>query len=339
MRSNLRRSNRLPTSRPLLPEDESPVTADDDGSSRTSIASFTSSSNKRIKLELLSSSPVRPDPSASSSTTVTVAAKKAKPSQRPTPEECAYVVQELGKLHPNVLQETNKRREQQMGSYGDPPDILDGVVETMLSQNTTSANSTRAFANLKKAFPKWDQVVTLNAPTQLEEAIHCGGLAKIKAERIMNICQTLQDERGSPSLEYLRDWSIPQIQKELMRFKGLGNKTVSCVLLFTLGREEFPVDTHVYRISKQLNWIPESYSRDKAYDYLNAKVPPPLKLDLHCLLIDHGRQCHRCAARGKPQFPPKDGSKLQCPLVNNLDTKVLFAVETKVILNAIKKET
>jgi endonuclease-3 len=311
--------------------------ADHDGS--TSITSFTTdavpSSSKRIKLEI-SSSPVRPDPSASSSATVTFA-KKPKPSERPTPEECAYVVHELGKLHPKVLQDTNKKRREQMGSCGYQPDILDGVVSTMLSQNTTSANSTRAFANLKKAFPTWDKVVKLKAPTKLEEAIHCGGLAKIKAQRIMNICQTLQGERGSPSLEYLRDWSIPQIQQELMRFPGLGNKTVSCVLLFTLGREEFPVDTHVYRISKQLNWIPASYSRDNAYDYLNAEVPPPLKMDLHCLLIDHGRQCHRCAARGKPQFPPKDGSKLQCPLVN-LHTK-LFAVETEVILKTIKKET
>jgi hypothetical protein len=43
---------------------------------------------------------------------------------------------------------------------------------------------------------------------------------------------------------------------------------------------------------------------------------------LHCLLIAHGKQCHRCAARGKPQFPPKDGSKVVCPLVNmNLHLK------------------
>jgi endonuclease III len=93
-----------------------------------------------------------------------------------------------------------------------------------------------------------------------------------------------------------------------MRFPGLGNKTVSCVLLFTLGREEIPVDAHVYRISKQLNWIPASYSRDNAYDYLNAEISPPLKLDLHCLLIDHGRQCQRCAAGENHNFHPRMGA-------------------------------
>lgn len=258
---------------------------------------------------------------------------------RPSPEECAYVVQALGKLHPGVLQDTKERRQQWSSSCGKQTSILDGVVSTMLSQNTTAANSTRAFANLKKAFPTWNQVTKLKSPVKLEEAIHCGGLAKIKAARILNICQTLQEERGAPSLEYLRESSNEEIQKELMRFPGLGKKTVSCVLLFTLGREEFPVDTHVHRIAKQLKWTPPSYSRDDAYDYLNEVVPPPLKHDLHCLLIQHGRECHRCAARGKPQFPPKDGTKLECPLVN-LHTQTHFLLNVSpMLVAATKKES
>ena len=37
---------------------------------------------------------------------------------------------------------------------------------------------------------------------------------------------------------------------------------------------------------------------------------------MHCLLVRHGKVCHRCAANGRPQFPPEDGSKLDCPLKN-----------------------
>lgn len=98
-------------------------------------------------------------------------------------------------------------------------------------------------------------------------------------------------------------------------FKGLGPKTISCVLLFALGRDEFPVDTHVLRITQKMGWVSGSTSREKAYEYLNKAVPSALKMDLHCLLVSHGKHCHRCAANGKPQFPPKDGSKLNCPLV------------------------
>jgi endonuclease III len=163
----------------------------------------------------------------------------------------------------------------------------------------------------------WKDVVELpDPPSKLEEAIRCGGLAQLKSKRIHSILKTLVEERGSPSLEYLRDLSNAQIKQELGRFPGCGPKTISCVLLFTLLRPEFPVDTHVHRITKDvLKWTDRRATREDGYDQLNAAIPDEFKLELHCLLVAHGRQCHRCAARGKPQFPPKDGTKLPCPLV------------------------
>jgi endonuclease III len=262
--------------------------------------------------------------------------------QRPTPEECAFAVAELGKLHPSVLEKTRDIRQQtalttttnaavaslqpdhpvssfSASSCGQQPSILDGVVATMLSQNTTSANSTRAFAHLKKTYQDWNEVAALSSLDKLIDAIRVAGLAQKRAHNIWNICKTLVEERGEASLEYLRDTphTNEQIQAELLRFPGLGVKTVSCVLMFTMGRrDEFPVDTHVHRISKQHHWVPCNFSRDAAYQYLNSVIPNEYKMDLHCLLVQHGRECHRCAARGKPQFPPKDGSKLACPLAH-----------------------
>lgn len=58
------------------------------------------------------------------------------------------------------------------------------------------------------------------------------------------------------SLEHLRGLPTDDVKASLRRFKGVGPKTVSCVLLFTLGRAEFPVDTHVWRIAKRLGWVP-----------------------------------------------------------------------------------
>mmetsp|Transcript_17429 Transcript_17429/g.25170 ORF Transcript_17429/g.25170 Transcript_17429/m.25170 type:complete len:365 (+) Transcript_17429:84-1178(+) len=235
---------------------------------------------------------------------------------RPTPEECLYVTMELAKLHPDVVDRNDERRKETLGLCGGRETVADGVVNTILSQNTTSANSTRAFANLKKAFPTWEHLLKEDTPTRLEEAIRCGGLAKVKSGRIYEMFQTIQKERGSPSMEYLREFSDDEIKKDLNRFRGMGPKTISCVMLFAMGRPEFPVDTHVLRITKQMGWVGPSTSREEAYVFLNQRVPAKLKLDLHCLLISHGKQCHRCAARGKPQFPPKDGSKLNCPLVS-----------------------
>jgi endonuclease-3 len=284
------------------------------------------STNKKLKIENSSFAPVV------AKSTNFLGTKQA--AIRPTPEECSYVTEALGKLHPAVLEDTSKRRKLTLGSCGSQECILDGVVSTMLSQNTTAANSTRAFSNLKNDYPSWDLVVRLENPDKLESSIRCAGLAQIRAKRIWNICQTLYSEKGFASFEYLRDLSNDAIKEELSRFPGLGKKTISCVLLFTLGREEFPVDTHVWRISKDMKWVPSGASRDDTYDHLNQLIPPHLKLDLHCLLIEHGRQCHRCAARGKPQFPPADGSKLQCPLINVSKATPFVSVK----LEAVKTE-
>ena len=51
---------------------------------------------------------------------------------------------------------------------------------------------------------------------------------------------------------YVRGLDDAAAKKELLRFKGVGPKTVACVLMFCLGRAEFPVDTHVWRITRDL---------------------------------------------------------------------------------------
>ena len=43
----------------------------------------------------------------------------------------------------------------------------------------------------------------------------------------------------------VRELDDEAIKAELTRFKGVGAKTVACVLMFCLERPEFPVDTHV----------------------------------------------------------------------------------------------
>jgi endonuclease-3 len=254
-------------------------------------------------------------------------------NSRPSPEQCQYVVDQLGILHPDVIDECNERKKEadMFSSCGAKESIADGIVSTILSQNTTNGNSTRAFQRLKSSFPTWEDVVALpdDNPKILEDAIRCGGLAKIKAGRIYNIMKTIQEERGKPCLEYLREQTSEQVKENLSRFPGLGPKTISCVLLFTMGRADFPVDTHVHRIAKKIQWVSQSESREGTYDQLNAAIPPEMKLHLHCLLIAHGRQCHRCAARGKPQFPPKAGTKVSCPLVNVPERAAVFAATCK----------
>ena len=252
---------------------------------------------------------------------------------KPTPSECYLVVQELGKLHPDIIAMNEERRanfaiQSKISSMKYNPKktpITDAIISTMLSQNTTAANQNRAFASLKKTFPTWEQVANEKDTTRIEESIRVAGLAQIRAERMLAMLQTIQEEKRSAQFEYLHGYGSNEIIKELSRFKGMGPKTISCVLLFALGKADFPVDTHVLRIAKMMNWIPQSFSREAAYEYLNGVIPDEHKLDLHCLLVTHGKMCVKCAARGKPQFPPKEA--WVCPMASIKSGKLVSPSE------------
>ncbi len=226
-------------------------------------------------------------------------APRVPPWPSPSPAQCERAVQVLQDLHGVVRRPSQASR----SAFANLP-VLDSLLHTILSQNTTSANSTRAFESLQKAFGKnWQRV--LDAPVEeVSASIRMGGLANVKARRIQTILREVQSAHGRLSLEHLREFSDVQVQEALLRFDGVGPKTASCVLLFCLRRDSFAVDTHVYRIARRLGWIPPKASREQAYHHLDRCVPDALKYRLHVLLIRHGKTCPNCAANGRPQQAP-----------------------------------
>jgi len=182
--------------------------------------------------------------------------------------------------------------------------ILDEVVATVLSQHTSDRNSERAFAQLKAAFPDWDQVLDAE-PGTLADVIRCGGIADQKARRIQQILAAIRAREGRIDLSRLNDLDDAAVEEYLTSLPGVGPKTAACVLVFSMGRAAFPVDTHVYRIAARLGWIPPKVTAAKAHQILGQAVPPDIRYDLHIALIAHGRmvckaqrpRCEECVLR------------------------------------------
>jgi len=173
-------------------------------------------------------------------------------------------------------------------------DPLSELIATILSQNTSDNNSHRAYRNLKHNFRNWDNL--RNAPLrEIVRSIKVGGLEKIKAGRIKNILNQIYREKKSTSLSFLKKWDTEQVKNYLTQFKGVGDKTIACVLLFALGRPVLPVDTHILRVSKRLGLIPWKTDSKKAHILLQNKIPPALVYPFHLNLIQHGRKI--CKAR------------------------------------------
>jgi endonuclease-3 len=172
--------------------------------------------------------------------------------------------------------------------------ILDEVIATVLSQHTSDHNSERAFAQLKAKFTDWDQVLAAD-DRQVADAIRSGGMADQKARRIKQILAVIYEREGRVDLGRLHDLDDEAVQEYLASLPGVGPKTVACVLVFSMGRAAFPVDTHVHRIAVRLGWIPPGTTAEKAHRILGPAVPPEIRYDLHTALIEHGR--HVCQAQ------------------------------------------
>jgi endonuclease III len=178
---------------------------------------------------------------------------------------------------------------------------VDELILTVLSQNTNDRNRDVAYARLRERFSSWAEVRDATV-ADIEDAIRPGGLAPTKAVRIKQILGALGDD----DLAWMEEAPLEEARDYLCELPGVGRKTAACVLLFSHGRTEVPVDTHVYRVGTRLGLWPEGTSLVKAHDEMLKLVKTPEEAyELHVLLIRHGRRT--CTARN-PDCPA-------CPLL------------------------
>jgi len=189
---------------------------------------------------------------------------------------------------------------------------LDSLIATLLSQNTNDQNSYRAWLSLRKKFRSWEKVAS--APRrEVAKSIEIGGLKNQKALRIQTILRLVHRERGKYDLDFLRGRTDEEIMSYLMSMKGVGTKTAACVLVFSLGRDVFPVDTHIHRICNRLGLV-RTKSADETFEAMRDLVPQGRAYAFHVNLIRFGREtcraanplCGECLLYEQCKFPEKE---------------------------------
>jgi endonuclease-3 len=167
---------------------------------------------------------------------------------------------------------------------------LDELILTVLSQSTNDRNRDVAFLRLRERFGgSWEAV--RDAPVEeVEEAIRPGGISKVKSERIQAILEAVGDPLTLDDLERL---PVPEARERLTALPGVGRKTAACVLLFSFGMRDVPVDTHVSRVGLRLELLPALPSFDRLHDAMLDVTPRGAELEFHVNLLRHGRRtCH-----------------------------------------------
>jgi endonuclease-3 len=173
---------------------------------------------------------------------------------------------------------------------------LEELVLTILSQNTSDVNSGRAYAALRRRYPSWGRLAEAD-PRELADTIRAGGLANVKAPRILAILREIRDREGSLDLSWMKGARSAPIREYLTSLPGVGPKTAACVLAFSLGRPALPVDTHVLRVARRLGFLDERTDAARAHEVMERLVPPRLRIRTHVGMIRLGREICRA---GRP---------------------------------------
>ncbi|MBN1638160.1 MAG: endonuclease III [Ignavibacteriales bacterium] len=177
---------------------------------------------------------------------------------------------------------------------------LDLLLATILSQNTNDKNSYQAYKNLKAKYSDWTLLLKEDR-RKIERVIKVAGLAEQKSKTIKTLVSELNKKYGKVSLDFIKNFTNEKIIEELTKIKGIGVKTASCVLLFSLNRNVCPVDTHVHRTLNRIGLVSTS-TPERSYYAINENLPEGISHSFHTNLIRLGREyckpsnpiCNKC---------------------------------------------
>lgn len=161
------------------------------------------------------------------------------------------------------------------------------LIATILSAQSTDKQVNKVTSSLFQKYNRPEDFKDLSEE-ELAKMISSIGLNRSKSRYIIKTSLLIIDNY---------DGKVPLTRKELIKLPGVGRKTANVVLACAFGKNAFPVDTHVFRVSNRLG-LAESDQVKEVEKQLMKIVPEDLWIDMHHWLIFHGRET--CQAR-KPE--------------------------------------
>jgi endonuclease III len=196
------------------------------------------------------------------------------------------------------------------GTYRAPlrPRLLDELLYFMLSTRTTTPACDAAFRAFKKRFPRHEPIPETPAE-ELAVPLRGVGLAQRRAADIREAWRLIRKRFGRITLAPLRRLSVNEAEAFLISLPGIGVKVARCFLMFGLHAPVFAVDTHIWRLSQRLGWIPDqgdAAPHRKGVDAIQSLVPTTDPVSLHVNLIFLGRDFCNARERNCPACPLRE---------------------------------
>ena len=193
-------------------------------------------------------------------------------------------------------------------AHGNKRNPLSELLFIICSLQTNEALYLSTYASLRSRFPSM-RLLAEASEIEIAGAITRGGLSRRKARAIRLILSRLVYDFGSPTLAPIRAMNDSECENYLTSLPGVGRKTARCVMMYSLKRRVFPVDSNCWRIARRLAWVqatrPDGSCSSSDMDRLQNGIHPSIRFELHVNLVSHGRaiclpiapRCNSCCRR------------------------------------------
>jgi len=179
-------------------------------------------------------------------------------------------------------------------SWHQSQDVFQTLIAVILSQNTSSTNSFRAYNRLEEKYEVKPEVLAQLDPEEIKPLIRIAGLHERRSHRIVVVSNEVL-RRYNGNLERVLRLPLEEARRELMSIKGVGPKTADVVLASKAGKPVLPIDTNIFRILNRTGLV-KGRKYEEARSVLESGVPPEKRWAVHLSLIRLGREI--CKPKG-----------------------------------------
>ncbi len=163
---------------------------------------------------------------------------------------------------------------------------LEVMIGAVLTQNTNWTNVEKAIANLKMA--DMLSVARLKAlpVEELAEYIRPSGYYNIKAKRLKNLFQMIE-EAYEGELDFFLEDSLDESRENLLRVNGVGPETADSILLYAAGKPVFVIDTYTHRVFSRHQIVEEESDYHSLQQDFMDQLPDDVALfnEYHALIV------------------------------------------------------
>lgn len=190
-----------------------------------------------------------------------------------TIDETTQLITAMGKVFPDAKPDLN---------FTNNFELLCAVI---LSAQTTDIGVNKVTPALFDTYPTPQKMMQADIE-DLQDILKTIGLYRNKSKFLLKMSRSLVEDFNG---------EVPDNRKDLMSLAGVGRKTANVVLSVGFHVPAIAVDTHVERISKRFQIVPQDATVRKVEDILMEKLPEDMWHIAHHILIYFGR--YQCPAR------------------------------------------